>query len=114
MDSGSRIGIFLTRPAIPLVYKNSTNFQDAHRRQKGLTFSIGPGWPWHAAKLRLTRVFFPLGSVAVVRVGSGGPARTSYRQRLFVERDLGGSSGAAVDAARRAGYPCSEQMIRKM
>src|SRR5271157_4616202 len=28
----------------------------------------------------------------------------SYRQRLFLEHDLGESSGAAVDAARRAGY----------
>jgi len=25
--------------------------------------------PWHAAKLRLTRVFFPLGFVALVRAG---------------------------------------------
>jgi len=37
-----------------------------------------------------------------------------YRWRLFVEHDLGGSSGSAVDAARRAGYPYSEQMNRKM
>src|SRR5208282_5206198 len=28
----------------------------------------------------------------------------SYRQNLFVEHDLGGLSGSAVDAARRAGY----------
>src|SRR5208337_338505 len=28
----------------------------------------------------------------------------SYRQRLFVEHDLGEPSGSAVDAARRAGY----------
>src|SRR5208283_2444859 len=28
----------------------------------------------------------------------------SYRQRLFLEHDLGESSGSAVDAARRAGY----------
>jgi hypothetical protein len=28
----------------------------------------------------------------------------SYRQRLFVEHYLGGSSGSAVDAARRTGY----------
>ena len=38
----------------------------------------------------------------------------SYRQRLFVEYDLGGSSGSAVDAARRAGYPWTEQMSRKL
>ncbi len=38
----------------------------------------------------------------------------SYRQRLFVEHDLGGSSGSAIDAARRAGYPWTEQMDRKM
>src|SRR5271157_6426757 len=36
--------------------------------------------------------------------GSGGPARASYRQRLFVEHDLVESTGSAVDAARRAGY----------
>ena len=29
---------------------------------------------------------------------------SSYWQRLFVEHDLGGSLGSAVDAARRAGY----------
>jgi len=29
--------------------------------------------PWHAAKLRLTRVFFPLGFVALVRAGSPDP-----------------------------------------
>jgi len=28
----------------------------------------------------------------------------NYRQSLFVEHDLGESSGSAVDAARRAGY----------
>src|SRR5271166_3233796 len=33
----------------------------------------------------------------------------SYRQRLFVEHDLGGSSGSAVDAARRAGYSTPHQ-----
>ena len=38
----------------------------------------------------------------------------SYRQRLFVEHDLGESSGSAVDAARRAEYPWPEQMARKM
>src|SRR5208337_2957715 len=38
----------------------------------------------------------------------------SYRQRLFVEHDLGGSSGSAALAARRAGYPWPEQMARKM
>ena len=38
----------------------------------------------------------------------------SYRQRLFVEHDLGESSGSAVDAVRRAGYPWPEQMARKM
>src|SRR5208337_536090 len=37
-----------------------------------------------------------------------------YRQRLFVEHDLGESSGATVDVARRAGYPWPEQMARKM
>ncbi len=38
----------------------------------------------------------------------------SYRPRLFVEYDLGGSSGSAALAARRAGYPWTEQMSRKM
>jgi len=38
----------------------------------------------------------------------------SYRQRLFVEHDLGGSSGSAIDAAGRAGYPWTEQMSRKL
>ena len=38
----------------------------------------------------------------------------SYRQRLFVEYDLGGSSGSAALAAHRAGYPWPEQMARKM
>ena len=38
----------------------------------------------------------------------------SAERRLFVEHDLGGSLGSAVDAARRAGYPWTEQMIRKL
>ncbi len=38
----------------------------------------------------------------------------SYRQRLFVEHDFGESSGSAVEAARRSGYPWTEQMSRKM
>src|SRR5208337_1361980 len=38
----------------------------------------------------------------------------SYRQRLFVEYDLGESSRSATLAARRAGYPWPEQMARKM
>ena len=33
---------------------------------------------------------------------------------LFVEHDLGESSGSAVDVVRRAGYPWPEQMARKM
>jgi len=36
------------------------------------------------------------------------------RQRLFVEHDLGESSGSTVDVARRDGYPWPEQMARKM
>ena len=39
---------------------------------------------------------------------------SSYWQRLFVEHDLGESSGSAADAARRAGYPWTGQMARKM
>jgi hypothetical protein len=35
MDSASRTRFSSTRPAIPLVYKNSTNFQDAHRQFSG-------------------------------------------------------------------------------
>jgi len=46
------------------------------------------------------RVFFPIGFVALVRAWSPNPARTSYRQRLFVEHDLDDPSGSAVDAAR--------------
>src|SRR5271157_4636932 len=51
------------------------------------TWCPGGAASWHAAKLRLTHVFFPLGFIAL------------YRQRLFVEHDLGGSLGSAVDAA---------------
>jgi len=60
------------------------------------------------------------GKPAVAEDGGGGqetsgdPARTSYRQRLFVEHYLGESSGFAIDAERRAGYPWTEQMSRKM
>ncbi len=39
---------------------------------------------------------------------------SSYWQRLFVEHDLGESSGSAADAARRTGYPWTGQMTRKM
>ena len=39
---------------------------------------------------------------------------SSYWQRLFVEHDLGESSGSAADAVRRAGYPWTGQMTRKM
>ena len=38
----------------------------------------------------------------------------SYRQRLYVEYYLGESSGSAVAAVRRAEYPWTEQMARKM
>ncbi len=38
----------------------------------------------------------------------------SYRQRLFVEYYIGESLGSATLAARRAGYPWTEQMNRKM
>src|SRR5271157_3669757 len=41
-------------------------------------------------------------------------ATTSYRQRLFVEHDRGESSGSAALAARRVGYPWTEQMDRKL
>ncbi len=34
----------------------------------------------------------------------------SYRQRSFVEHDLGGSSGSPNDAARRAGYQWPEKL----
>src|SRR5271157_827749 len=36
----------------------------------------------------------------------------SYRQRLFVEHDLGESSGSTVDVARRAEYPWPESWGR--
>ncbi len=38
----------------------------------------------------------------------------SAEGRLFVDHYLGGSLGSAVEAARRAGYPWTEQMSRKM
>ena len=38
----------------------------------------------------------------------------SYRQRLFLEHYLGESSGSAVEAARRAWYPWTEHVARKM
>jgi hypothetical protein len=38
----------------------------------------------------------------------------SYRQRLFVEHDLGEQSGSTLDAARRAEYPWTEQISRKL
>src|SRR5271157_4534709 len=61
------------------------------------------------------RVFFFPNRICCDGSGRGSPnPGTSYRQRLFVEHDLGGSSGAAVDAARRVGYPWTEQMSRKM
>src|SRR5271157_5638962 len=44
------------------------------------------------------------------RAGLPTPARTSYRQRLFVEHYLGESSGSAVDATRRAGYQWPEKL----
>ena len=54
------------------------------------------------------------GRAAVARTGDQETnARTSYRQRLFVEHDLGESSGSTVDVAR-TGYPWPEQMARKM
>ena len=64
----------------------------------------------------MTRQRSGAGRAAVAEDGGGGQettARTSYRQRLFVEHDLGESSGSTVDV-RRAGYPYSEQMDRKM
>src|SRR5208337_1031081 len=38
----------------------------------------------------------------------------SAERRLFVDHYLGGSLGSAVEAARRAGYPWTEQMSRKL
>ena len=43
-----------------------------------------------------------------------GVSILNYRQRLFIEHDLGESSVSTVDVARRAGYPWPEQMARKM
>jgi hypothetical protein len=34
MDSGSGVGILLMKHAFALVYKDSTNFQDAHRNSE--------------------------------------------------------------------------------
>jgi hypothetical protein len=57
------------------------------------------------------RGFGPRCSRRVLRPAQFPP---SYRRRLFVVLDLGESSGSAVDPARRAGYPGTEQMSRKM
>src|SRR5271165_4220145 len=62
---------------------------------------------------------FSLGAACVTvekgqKTSSGDPARTSYRQRLFVARHLVESSESAVDPARRAAYPWPEQMGRKL
>src|SRR5208337_62965 len=46
--------------------------------------------------------------------GQETTARTSYRQRLFVEHDLGESSGSSVDVARRAGYPWPEKLAPQL
>src|SRR5271166_4979724 len=66
--------------------------------------------------LHVTRQRSGAGRAAVAEDGGGQEttARTSYRQSLFVEHDLGESSGSTVAAARRAAYPWSEQMARKM
>ena len=59
----------------------------------------------------MTRQRSGAGRAAVA--GPGGretTARTIYRQRLFVEHDLGESSGSTVDVALRDGYPWPEKL----
>ena len=107
-------------------------------REQRIVLAVRPGRAphWHAAKLRLTRVFFPIGFGALVRAGSPDPPvpcdrrspwsptvgaspgdPRSAERRLFVERYPGESSGSAVDTARRAGYstphPAGVNMLRK-
>ena len=54
--------------------------------------------------LQVTRRRCGIGRAAVAEDGGAGdPAPTSYRQRLFVEHYLGGSSGSAIDAVRELG-----------
>jgi len=67
--------------------------------------------PWHAAKLRLTRVFFPLGFVALVRAGSPDPPvlcdrrppcpRPSARHLETYSRPKGDCSLSAASVNRR-------------
>src|SRR5271157_2608433 len=68
-----------------------------------------PGWrrpPWLPAPLRVGPGFGPRCRHRVLRPVVLLPY---YRQRLFVEHHLGESSGSAVAAARRAGYPRPEK-----
>ena len=51
----------------------------------------------------MTRQLSGAGRAAVAEDGGGGQettARTSYRQRFFVEHDLGESSGSTVNVAQ--------------
>ena len=86
------------------------------RRRSG-TRSARVSWTRHSAERRSPRDAPTVGGwESCGRGGRGGQettARTSYRQRLFVEHDLGESSGSTVEVVRRAGYPWPEQMIRK-
>jgi len=87
------------------------------RRRSG-TRSARVSWTRHSAERKSPRdvpTGRGLGALRSQRKGAQETtARTSYRQRLFVEHDLGESSGSAVAAARRAEYQWTEQMSRKM
>src|SRR5208283_1388600 len=62
---------------------------------------------WHAAKLRLTRVFFPIGFVAVVRAGPPDPA-VRLTAGLQVTRQRSGTGRFTVAEAGRAIKPLPE------
>src|SRR5271157_3101528 len=72
------------------------------RRRSG-TRSARVSWTRHSAKRRSPRDAPTVGGwESCGRRGRGGQettARSSYRQRLFVEHDLGESSGFTVDVA---------------
>ena len=72
------------------------------RRRSG-TRSARVSWTRHSAERRSPRDAPTVGGwESCGRRGRGGQettARTSHRQRLFVEHDLGESSGSTVDVA---------------
>src|SRR5271166_6515465 len=64
---------------------------------------------WHAAKLRLMHVFFPLGFLALVRAGSSGPA-IRLSGGLHVTRQRSGAGRAPVAEDGGSGDHCRNQL----